>query len=929
VRGHRPALVELAGLRVGPDLDGSPRFSTVIRDGGPVDATTWRRMLLTDAELARGVAPDQALRQLAELAHESLVVVYGVGDAIVAQLTDALARFGDGLVRVCDLTQVGAFVCPGHFEPSLREVASALGLRTRLIRRAGPAAELLARALPLMVDAVRGLPPLLLEECRDNADVLGWPSVAPFRDAIAQSVGGQRTALTPANRVAILLRQPWDLQRVERPANQAPPRPDEVRDLLGPGGRVAELHPDYEHRPEQIAMAERVTQAFLDDEVLLVEAGTGVGKSLAYLIPALLWASRTGQRVAVSTATKNLQEQLVRKDIPFLEKVLGFPFRATVVKGRENYVCARKFAEAYERARGSMLTEDRLAALKTLAWACLSPTRDLSSVGEARGGGLAAGEHFAAALRSDGETCHRRACRFSTACAVERLRRVALASDLVILNHALLFATGPATGILPPFQRLVFDEAHLVEDVCTGFLGLAFSARQCQRVLNRLGHRGDPLALLHRLEADVQRSQEALANQIDPAVLGELLSAVETAVASSRALLDVASGLALELAGRSEASRLRLKPESFAGEAGVAFADAAEGLAGDLRLVAGQARALAKRFEEAGDELDVADAQGYANELQGLADSLQEMASAIEIIVAQEDRGYVYWADVERGDVELHAAPIDVGPLLADGILSEMKTVVLTSATLTVEGDAGFFRQRLGLDRLGEGRLACEVFPSSFDYPSQAILAIPTDAPLPTEDAWFSYAVPAIIDLLVASQGRGLVLFTARNMLERAYEACVGPLTAAGIPVLCQYRDGTRSALQAELIRDKASVLFATRSFFAGVDVPGDALECVILTKLPFAVPTDPVIQARCESLQAEGVDAMNDYYIPHAIVTFRQAFGRLIRSRKDRGIIAVLDRRLLSRPYGRRFRASIPRCGEVLCETAGMVARVQRFLSS
>jgi len=929
VRGHLSALVELAGTRVGPDVDGTLQFSAVIRDGGPIDATTWRRMLLTDAELARGLAPEQALRQLAELARGSLVVVYGVGEAVVAQLADALSRFGDGSTRLCDLTHVGAFVCPGHFDPSLREVALALGLRTRLIRRAQPAAELLAQVLPLMADTVGQLPPLLLEECRDNADVLVWPGFAPFRDVIARAVGGQRTALTPANRVTVLLRQPWDLPRIERPANQAPPRPDEVRELLSPGGRVAELHPDYEHRPEQIAMAERVTRAFLDDEVLLVEAGTGVGKSLAYLIPALLWASRTGQRVAVSTATKNLQEQLVRKDIPFLEKVLGFPFRATVVKGRENYVCARKFAEAYERARNSMLTEDRLAALKTLAWACLSSNRDLSSVGEARGGGLAAGEHFAAALRSDGETCHRRACRYNAACAVERLRRVALASDLLILNHALLFAAGPSTGVLPPFSRLVFDEAHLVEDVCTEFLGLTFSARQCQRVLNRLGHRGDPLALLHRLEADVQRSPEALANQIDPTVLGELLSSVEAAAASSRALVDLASELTRELTGREEASRMRLKPESFAGEAGSAFAEAAVDLAGELRLVSGQARGLAKRFEEAGDELDVADAQGYANELQGLADSLQEMASAVEIIVAQEDGGYVYWADVERGDVELHAAPIDVGPLLADGILAEMKTVVLTSATLTVEGDAGFFRQRLGLDRLGQGRLACEVFPSSFDYPNQAILAVPTDAPLPTEDEWLSYTVRAIIDLLVASQGRGLVLFTARSVLERAYEACVGPLTAAGIPVLCQYRDGTRAALQAELIRDKASVLFATRSFFAGVDVPGDSLECVILTKLPFAVPSDPVIQARCESLEAEGIDAMSEYYIPQAIVTFRQAFGRLIRSRKDRGVIAVLDRRLLSRPYGRRFRASIPQCGEVLCETAGMIARVQRFLRS
>jgi len=938
-RSGRRALLELAAHRV--IADGPPELvlNVVIRDGKSVDEDTRRRMLLTDAELVRGIAPEAALADLSRVVADLPAFIYAEHESVADQLSDALLRYGQGS-GVHNLVHLGPFVVPGRFLPSLRDVALALGVDAPLVRRARQESELLATVLAPFLQAATALPAPLLAECEESALLLRWPN-APGLSAVVAAAAGRARDTPSSQRIHTLLCGRYDVARPERPES-APPDSAQIDAILGPGGAVSHLHAGYEHRPEQIAMAREVVGAFARDEILLVEAGTGVGKSLAYLIPSILWAAATGERIAVSTATKNLQEQLIRKDIPFLARVLDVPFRATVVKGRENYICTRKLVDAYARLRASLFEADRLAAIKLLAWAALSDDRDLSELGTAERGLLTGtpletppegtdapggpNSEPGLSLRAQAETCHRRACTLAAGCAIERLRRRAQASDVVIINHALFFSTGPGIGVLPAFARIVFDEAHQIEDICTEHLGHVFASRDAERLLGHLARAGDHEAIFARIGAAVGSSPDVLGEQLNTGQHRQVLETATQVEALRQHLGELAGSWCDELCGHPQASRLRLRPDAFSGELGAQFRATAFDLVSALRVLVEGVRTTAAEFEER-EGLDLLGPQAYANELTSVADVLEEAAYSLEVVVAQEDRRFVYWLDAHRTGFSLHAAPIDVGPILAESLFSTMKSVVLTSATLTVEGDTRFIRQRLGVDLLSAERVTAAVFPSSFDYERQALLAIPTDAPLPNEEAWSDYASQCIVDLLSASRGRGLVLFTARAMMDRVFDACAAPLRSAGIPAQCQYRHGSRADLQAELISNRESVLFATRSFFGGVDIPGDALECVIITKLPFAVPSDPLIEARCEALEAEGVNPMTEFYIPHAIMVFRQAFGRLIRSRRDRGVIAVLDRRLLQRSYGPRFLDSIPHCAQSRRDTRRIVADVREFL--
>jgi ATP-dependent DNA helicase DinG len=619
-------------------------------------------------------------------------------------------------------------------------------------------------------------------------------------------------------------------------------------------GPLARAIDHYEPRDGQRQMARAVADVLSDGGVLLAEAGTGTGKTMAYLVPAIL----SGERILVSTGTKNLQEQIYFKDLPVLQQALPVKFTATYMKGRANYLCLRRFDQF--QASSSIPLDD------IAAWARTSETGDraeLQSLPEDSG--------VWNEISATAETCLGGECPQFQQCFVTRMRQRAAESDVVIVNHHLLCADAAVREssfgeVIPNFGNLVVDEAHQLEDIATQYFGLAVSnyrleelVRDSDRLLNT-GAIGDE-------EADLRRAIGRVSDH-------------------SRAFFGGVM-MARRARGNSIEDRLRIRPEWFRDvlDDGVALMNALDGLEAGMALAGGKADAPGAGRENDEDALTVARRAG-------------EIRDNLRFLLAASDPAYVYFVELRGRGVFLRAAPIDVSSIIQEQLFERMRATVLTSATLAVEGSFEYARQRLGIKKASQMRVASE-----FDFRSQSLLYLPRRMPPPRSPDFADAVAREVTEILKRTQGRAFVLFTSYATMHAVYESVIGTLP---YPLMVQ---GTapRNALLTAFRSTPHAVLFATASFWQGVDVVGKQLSCVIIDKLPFASPGDPITAARIENITALGGEAFNDYQVPLAILTLLQGLGRLIRHRSDRGVLAVLDPRLRTMGYGRRFLQSLP----------------------
>ncbi|HRT38446.1 MAG TPA: helicase C-terminal domain-containing protein [Rectinema sp.] len=710
-----------------------------------------------------------------------------------------------------------------------------------------------------------------------------------------------------------------------KPKTIRPLDADEIAAVLDSSGKLSHIMPEFEPRLSQVEMAHDVAEIISDGGILVAEAGTGVGKSFAYLIPALAWAIGNSERVVVSTATINLQQQIYKKDFPLVSSLFKKQAKAVIVKGRGNYLCKRRLYEAIEE--DALFSDSSIKLREILEWDNGGGSGDKSDLA------LPDDDPIWSRVCSESDYCLSLHCPYHDKCHVIHVRLEAASAQLIIVNHHVLLADleakrtreGSINTVLPSYQALVIDEAHALEASATSLFSETFSKRSIQRLLSRLSRRKK------RLQVGILASISKLGD-----IPSSLIDTARLQIEKAESSVDSFNAVACTCFSEKESSILI---KNLSGINRTMFLSTLQNLEKEIALLVTRLGEISEAIA-----LELEDEESVI-ELRITLRSLEETAALLARFINPEaEPSSIFWLQVDNKNpkepmVICSATPLEVAPLLSERLFSKIRSCICTSATLTINGSFQWWRSRVGL--LGTGisgdrssalelpdkklkhrqpsltleedstknlRVLQKNYPSPFPYSKNAMLAIDTEAPSPDSAEFQTYLNTAVAKLLKASRGRALVLFTSHKALRDTYDAVSPLLEKEGILALRQGQKDRYSLLRT-FVNDISSVLFATESFWEGVDAPGETLSLVIITKLPFRVPTDPIQSSRAAAIDARGGNSFAEMSIPEAVILFKQGFGRLIRHSQDRGVVAVLDVRILKKAYGSLFISSLPRC--------------------
>jgi predicted DnaQ family exonuclease/DinG family helicase len=811
-----------------------------------------------------------------------------------------------------DTFELATLLLPGQSSYSLSGLAQALNIPHPTAHRALADADVTRQLFLHLLAAIERLDDAAIQEIVNLGKQTDWGLRPLFEQALRERARSALTRPLPANDADSIGGRDWrNIKPLETTGSTAAIDVDAVAAFFATTGPLSREFPEYESRPQQVEMSQAVARAFNEGGTLIVEAGTGTGKSLSYLVPAARYAAEHGKRVVISTNTINLQDQLYFKDIPGLQHVTnasvirhtpefeGQPFEAALLKGRGNYLCLRRYNILRRDDRPK--PEQARALIKIGLW-----LRETESGDKAE---LALSDEESRVWNDVNvtlDTCTGPRCPAFDRCFFFGARRAAEAAHLVVVNHALLLSDLKAEGkVLPAYDHVVIDEAHHLEDVATDQLGWSINQAALLHFLDEIWVTGGA------------RFVGGLLSELPNYWIGSAatpgdLDRAEAIAASLRPLVDRVRVSAYDLWTRLRdyvqqtshdhgyEQRLRLTEQTRRSRPWIDIQHSWENV---MLPLADIGRGLAK-LEEHIRTLEHAGLTAYDElvvRLSALANfAVDTVIEATRLVYG--DTETIHWLAFDRGrdELRMHAAPLHVGELLLEQLFAAKETVVLASATLSIDGSFDYVKHRIGLAATPIEELHLD---SPFNYEESTLLYLPTDMPEPNERAYQSVLEQTLVKLATATGGRMLVLFTSTMALRQTYRALEEPLEEQEIVLLGQGLDGSRRAVLQRFRETPRAVLLGTSSFWEGVDVVGDALSVLVIAKLPFAVPNDPIFSARSESFS----DAFNEYAIPQAVLKFKQGFGRLIRSKEDRGIVAVLDRRLLSKRYGQLFLNSLP----------------------
>ncbi len=887
-------------------------FNHLIHPGKKLTEDIARLTGITDSMVKNAVAFSEIKDELLNILKDKVIVAHNA----TFDLTFLQAAVGYNLPNhYLDTLELAQILCPRMTSYSLNHLVTTLIGRREEVHRALSDAEALEKLFTFLLEEAKNLPLRTLEEIvyflRNTREGLAIFFQDLLQDSLKNYDFTQRLTAGYGEE---------DREEEKKSTFSIPWDIDSLEQMFMPGGSIASAINSYQKRNQQLEMLRAVAKNFSQERFLIVEAGTGIGKTLAYLVPALTWAIAQGDKVIVATHTIALQEQILRSDIKFLKKALNFTFKAAVLKGRANYLCLYKWKAAKENSEG-LSWKEKIVMARLTTWMEQDGTGDRDSVNLRQG----ESELFSQ-LASSSENCLGGDCPFYRDCFYHKSKQKAQNADLIIVNHALLLSdVKMGETILPKYQYLIVDEAHHLEEEGTKQFSESFSLRELRKTVNQMQRKRD---LLKRNSiVQLFKNKIALIKENNQ----ELAKEIQNNIISIEAVIKKINGTEQELAdyylNNQVTEHIRINNNTK----NQVWWQHLETIFQNLVV---QLSDLIKYLKNLYNILDTKQGEGE-DSLKDIRTTLVMMEANQTLIrcffAADQEEDKVYWMekDGNRRDLRLNITPLKTGDLFYESLFNNKTSVVFTSATLSVNGNFKFFIEQLGLP---EELVDTIKISSPFLYDEQSLLLVDTSVPEParTREEHYNRAVKeSLLTLLKVSQGGSLVLFTSHKQLRSLYEMLVNPLRQQGLELFADGVNGRRNTLINELKNNPNAIVFGANTFWEGIDLPGKSLTTLIIVKLPFLPPNLPIVEARIEEFQKEGKDGFYGYSIPQAVLRFRQGYGRLIRTIDDWGVVVLLDKRIVSKRYGKIFINSLPHNKYLAGNTLHLSEKVRSWLAN